>query len=82
MPVLEISGLRTADTRAGVYIIMTGAASLSHTRADQRVLVKDSLFVGHSTGGNGHCGVKRPSLYTCDFYMAYCEHLGPSVCVS
>ncbi len=77
MPRFEITGLRSADARVGMLVIMGGAGALSHTLADQRVFLTDSLMVGHSD--NGNCEDKSPGLYTCDFFMAYCDHLGPNV---
>lgn len=77
LTLLKIDGLATADARAGVNILMAGADALSHVRKDQRVLLTNSLIVGHSD--NGNCLRKRPSLHTCAFYMAWCDHLPPQV---
>jgi hypothetical protein len=78
----ELAGVTVADAAVGMRIAMIGSASLDHDRVDKRVFVADSLFVGSSTGGAGPdggaggCGVgPMPSLHTCDFYMAHCDHL-------
>lgn len=74
---VQIDGLRSADARVGIHIIMGGADSKSHLRVPQRVSVTDALIVGHSD--NAHCQRGTPSLWTCKFYMAYCNHLGLKV---
>jgi hypothetical protein len=78
----ELAGVTVADAAVGMRIAMIGSASLDHDRVDKRVFVADSLFVGSSTGGAGPDGGAggcevglRPSLHTCDFYMAHCYHL-------
>jgi hypothetical protein len=78
MSLVKVTGLRSADARVGVLIIMAGAPSLSHVRKDQRVLISDSLFVGHSA--NGNCEKISPSLHTCLHFTAFCGHVGPQVC--
>jgi hypothetical protein len=78
----ELVGVTVADAAVGMRMAMIGSKSLEHDRVDKRVVIKDCLVVGSSTGGAspdggaGGCGVgRRPSLHTCDFYMAYCNHL-------
>lgn len=77
MEQVEVRGLKSADARVGVYILMGGAASLSHVRVEKRVIVNDALIVGHSN--NAHCEKGTLSLWTCKFYMSYCSHLGLKV---
>jgi hypothetical protein len=83
----ELAGVTVADAAVGMRMAMVGSDSLSHDRTDTRVVITDSLLVGSSTvgtgpdGGAGGCGVgRRPSLHTCDFYMAHCNHLIGQVC--
>lgn len=82
----ELAGVTVADTAVGIRMAMIGSESLNHDRVEKRVVVTDSLLVGSSTGGTapdggaGGCGLgSMPSLHTCDFYMAYCNHLNGQV---
>ena len=75
MPYVHVTGAKVLDSKVGIWLHMGGASSLSHVIQDTKVVIKDSLIVGHSS--NGNCGTIKPSLYTCTFYMAWCNHVGP-----
>ena len=70
---LRIEGLRSLDARAGVFTRLLGGNPLKHEVARSKALVSKSLFVARTT--NGACSDKKPGLHTCNFYMAYCNHL-------
>jgi hypothetical protein len=69
----NIVSVKLLDCRAGIYIHLYGAVSLTHQIRDSVVTVKNSLIVGHSA--NGNCDNTRPSLYACKHFMSYCSHL-------
>ena len=74
VPYVNIIDVKLADCRVGISLHLSGAASLEHVILDAKVSISNSLIVGHS--GNGHCDDSlKPSLYSCAFYMAYCNHL-------
>ena len=73
LPYMIVTGAKLADATVGISLGLSGADSLGHTILDAKATIRDSLVVGQSN--NGHCGTTRPSLHTCNFYMAYCDHL-------
>ena len=70
---IEISDLAISDVIIGVEIKLFGGDSLKHALLNKTVAISNSLFVGNS--GNGNCPKMPQLLYTCSFYMAYCQHL-------
>ena len=83
----ELTGVAVADTTVGIKIAMVGTPALDHERLDKRVVIRDSLIVGSTTGGAGPdggaggCGVgKIPSLFTCAYPFAYCSDVGQVHC--
>jgi len=73
MPYLHVLGATLVDCRVGVWIHLGGASSLNHVIENTKVVIKNSLIVGHSA--NGHCLKTKPTLHACTFYMAWCYHL-------
>jgi hypothetical protein len=73
LPYMIVTGAKLADATVGISLGLSGADSLGHTILDAKASIRDSLVVGQSN--NGHCGTTRPSLHTCTFYMAWCDHL-------
>lgn len=68
--VMHLQRISVADARVAILIVSGGFDSLDHTLGEKKVVISDSLIVGHSA--NGNCLIKKPSLYTCKFYMAWC----------
>ena len=73
MPYVNIINARLADCTVGISLHLSGADSLDHTILDAKVMILNTLVVGHSD--NGHCQNTKPSLHACKFYMAWCWHL-------
>ena len=73
LPYMIVTGAKLADATVGISLGLSGADSLGHTILDAKATIRDSLVVGQSN--NGHCGTTSPSLHTCNFYMAQCDHL-------
>ena len=76
LPYLIVTGAKLADATVGISLGLSGARSVDHTILDAKASIRDSLVVGQSN--NGHCGSTSPSLHTCTFYMAQCDHLPKS----
>ena len=69
---IEITRAKLADCRIGLWVHFIGS-----DLAENKVIVTDSLVVGHSE--NADCmSTKRPSLHSCAHTFAWCNHLGPN----
>jgi hypothetical protein len=73
LPYIIVTGAKFADATVGISLGLSGANSLDHTILDAKASIRDSLVVGQSN--NGHCSTTRPSLHTCTFGWAQCDHL-------
>lgn len=73
---IEVKGARIADAAVGTYIVMVGVDALKHEFMNQLVRITDSLYIGRSD--NEGCPSSKPalSLWTCKFFMAWCNHIG------
>lgn len=71
---LDLTALVIADCQVGIYVSLSGANAVNHELVDKLVNISDSLMIGASMNSN-QCVDKRPSLFTCSFFMAWCDHL-------
>jgi hypothetical protein len=78
---VSVNDISVADARIGVHIILKGTSALQRELVDKVVHISNSLLVGASKNNNG-CMEKIPSMYTCSFFWAYCEHLNLQVCIT